>query len=220
MKTTEKIRINRRMLLITGCIFLCNSFFMEASTVVRGQVTDNKKQPINYATATLLNPKTREIVDGDMCDKKGKFFIENVKPGEYILSVRMLGFAKNESEKIVIDSVTNLEKEKNIVLTESAQQLSEVVVTAKRPQNKQTAAANNHVNRKNINRASTGVENNGISGLRNQLSNYLKELQSRNFDETQTIEAPTFRMEVEKFLVNRYKDMMQSGINYIQNEKH
>lgn len=219
MKTIEKFQISR-VLLITGYLFLCNSFFMEASSVVRGQVTDNKKQPLNYATATLLNSKTMEIVDGDMCDKKGRFYIENVKPGEYILSVRMLGFAKDESEKVLIGSDSNFVKEKNIVLNESVQQLGEVVVTGKQPQNQQTVATNDNANRKARNQSTIGIENNEISGLINQLGNYLKELQLRNIDDTETTEVPTFELEVQKFLVNRYKDLMQSGFDYINNEKH
>jgi len=219
MKTIEKFRISR-VLLIAGCIFLCNSFFIEASSVIKGHVMNNKRQPINYATATILNPNTMEIVEGDMCDKKGEFFIENVKPGEYILSVRMVGFEKDESVKIVIDSDTNLVEVKNIVLNESIQQLNELVVTAKRRQNQQNIATNNNVNLRNMNRASLQAENNEIFGLTNQIGNYLKELQSKNVDYTETNDISNFRLEVQEIMVNQYKDLMQSSIDYINNEKH
>jgi len=216
MRTTEKFRINR-VLLIAGFILLCNSNFADASAVIKGRVTDIKKQPINYATATLLNPNTMEIVEGDMCNNKGEFVIENVKPGEYILSVRMLGYAKDESEKIIVDQSKDLKVEKNIVLNQSMQQLNEVVVTAKRPLKQQTAeniskiksketfVDNRNISQKNNQSNITANDDNSILSLKVQLATFVKELQAKNND---YLEKTTYY--IDGLLANKYQDLIKS----------
>jgi len=204
MKTIEKSQISR-MLLIAGFLFFCNFIFADGSSVIKGHVMDSKKQPLNYATATLMNPTTMEIVEGDMCNYKGEFKIENVKPGEYILSVRMVGFAKDETVKVVVDPAKNQAEEINIVLKESVQQLNEVVVTAARPQTQSKLDVGNNTT-VNI------QKDNMISGLINQLDNYLKELQSKNVDAPETHVMSSFRSEVERFMVNQFNDIIHSSI--------
>lgn len=218
MKTNLKKQTSRILLLTAISLVFTVSSAM-ANAIIKGRVLTNSDQSVLYATATLLNPKTMEIVEGDMCDNKGEFIIENVKPGEYILSVRKVGFAKDESKKLVIDSFTNRVEEKKIVLNESVQQLPEVVVIGKRLQNKQAVASNNIVNRKDKNPTSYHVEANDFSSLINQLGNYLKELQSKNVDTPETNENSSFRKEVESFMVNQYKETMHSGLEYISNQK-
>lgn len=129
MKTTKSL--NNRVLLISIFVFLGNTFYVNAASVITGHVFNEKKQPLNYATATILNPETMKIVEGDMCNENGEFIIEDVKPGNYILSIRMLGFEKNETIKLQIDSLSKETKIENIVLKKSYQKLAEVVVTAK-----------------------------------------------------------------------------------------
>ncbi|MHB9141290.1 MAG: carboxypeptidase regulatory-like domain-containing protein [Paludibacter sp.] len=139
MKTIKQVQIIR-ILIITGLVFFCNSIFADASSIIKGRVFDSSKKPLNYATATILNPETMKIVEGDMCDSQGEFIIENVKPGDYILSIRMVGFEKNESKKIHVDSLNTITEVENTVLKLSVQRLSEVVVTAKQKSKDQVAA--------------------------------------------------------------------------------
>lgn len=138
MKTTVKFQISR-VLLTTSLVFLCSSSFANASGIIKGHVLDSKKQPLNYATATILDPETMKIVEGDMCDNKGEFIIENVKPGNYILSIRMLGYKKDESKRISINSEKELIEIDNVVLHLATHELAEVVVTAKPKTTEQVA---------------------------------------------------------------------------------
>jgi len=226
MKTIEKFQISR-VLFIAGLLFISNSIFADASTI-KGHVMNSKKQPLNYATATLMNPSTMEIVEGDMCDNKGEFKIENVKPGEYILSVRMLGYAKDESKKIVVGQDKNSIVVKNIILNQAVQELNEVVVTANRPlkQHNPENAGITYLKRfdKNVNMVS-GKEKKDISkqtdnvssDLKNQLFSYVKELQSKNIDAPESTEFQSLRSEV-KLLVKGQNDNMISGlINQLNN---
>ena len=109
-------------------LFLANS---QAQTgEVRGRVIDSKNQPVGYATAAILNPISNEVISGTICDENGKFLINKVKYGEYILSVRMLGFLTEDTQRLIIDS-GNQSIEKTVMLQESNQELDEVVIAAK-----------------------------------------------------------------------------------------
>ena len=114
-------------------VFIMVSVFIQANNTtgtVKGLVLDTQKQPVPFSTVTLLNPKTREIEKGAVCNENGEYIIEKVVAGEYILSVRMIGFDPSETERLIINS-KNLLVEKTVVLKASSQQLKEVVITGK-----------------------------------------------------------------------------------------
>jgi hypothetical protein len=131
MKTIKKNQIYR-LLLISGIILLGVSGYAQATGIIKGRVLDSNKQPVVYATATIIDPETMQIVEGDMCDDNGEFMIEHVKSGEYILSIRNVGFQKDESRKIKIDAGQNTIRQGDIILNESVENLNELEVTVKR----------------------------------------------------------------------------------------
>jgi len=126
----SSISILHRVLLVVCILFL--TIQIQASDTIIGRVTDTKNQPIEFATVSLLNPQTKELVMGEVSNVKGEFKLGKLKPGTYTLSVSMIGYAKNEKEKVVIDATKNLVIEKNIILNESVHQLAEVNVSAKK----------------------------------------------------------------------------------------
>lgn len=130
MKTTKTNQFSR-IFLIAGIILLSVSTVANASGVIKGQVFDENNRPIQYATATLINPETNEIVEGDMCDNTGEYVLENVKPGNYILSVRNVGYEKSETAKVIVNSSENLMVEEPIVLKEASYQLPEIEVISR-----------------------------------------------------------------------------------------
>jgi hypothetical protein len=98
--------------------------------IVRGRVVNAKNQPVEFATAALVNLKSGQLEKGTICNERGEFSIENVVRGEYYLTVRMMGYDSVQTEAIVIDR-KNRAVEKIIVLKESSRQLGEVTITAK-----------------------------------------------------------------------------------------
>ncbi len=125
-----KTRLTNFLLLI---LLIMTSLFVEAEIktgTVKGRVLDTQKQPVGFSTVALLNPQTRNIEKGTVCNEKGEFILEKVVKGEYFLSVRMMGFETNEKERLMIDGKT-IELEKVIVLTASNTAIDEVVVAAK-----------------------------------------------------------------------------------------
>jgi len=115
---------------ILACIALF-SLPLNAGNMIIGRIVDIKKQPIEFATITLIHSKTNKFIKGEVSNEKGEFVIDKVSPGVYILSVTMVGYIKNESEKVVIDSKNNV-VEKNIILKENVVQLATVEVSAKK----------------------------------------------------------------------------------------
>ena len=74
------------LMLQVGIINAANNF-----TTIKGKVTDEKNQPVEFATAALISPKTQEIVKGEVCNEKGEFTIPKIEKGEYLLSIGRQG---------------------------------------------------------------------------------------------------------------------------------
>lgn len=129
MKTNQKIQAHKIMGIIVLMI-LSVSNYVNANAIVKGRVTNLQDEPQEYATATLICPETMKIVEGDMCNNKGEFVIENVEPGEYILSVRKLGYEKEETKRVSISDNNEIQEINKVVLNESNILLNEVEVIA------------------------------------------------------------------------------------------
>ncbi len=226
MKLSRNIQLNRMSLMI--CLTFFSIFlWAEPTAIVKGKVTDAKNQPIQFATATLTNSATKEFIKGQVCNEKGEFVIEKVNPGEYMLTVSMVGYSKNEPEKVVIDGKKNNVIERNIVLNETAHQLSGVEVVSKKkfieqsvdkmiinPEASITAASENVYE---ILKKLPGVtiDNNenismkGKQGVKvlidekptyvsaDQLASMLKSMQGKNVERIEIIENPSARYDAE-----------------------
>jgi len=100
--------------------------------IVKGHIVDQKKQPVEFATAALLNAKTNQLVTGSVSDEKGEFVIEKVPLGEYKLLVSMMGYQKVETAPFLLAESNHGMVDQQIVLNEATHQLSEATVTARR----------------------------------------------------------------------------------------
>ena len=96
--------------------------FAWAQTVT-GRVQTLSTQPLSGATVTLLNTDRGTITATD-----GSFQLTNVTKGQYTLSVSSVGYAA-QTRPITVGGPITLEP---VVLTESDNQLGEVIVTAER----------------------------------------------------------------------------------------
>ncbi len=126
----------KRMLVLTGMAFFSFLLYAGDSGVIKGRVTDSNHHPVGYATTVLKNSKTNQFVAGTVCNDKGEYVIEDVDPGEYVLSINMIGYGKAESQKIVVETNRNRIVEKDVVLNEAPEKT--IVVVAKK-----TSAENN-----------------------------------------------------------------------------
>lgn len=127
MKTIININF-KRIALFAAIMLTVGSLFVNANTSIEGKIVDENNCPLPYATATIINPDTREIVEGDMSDENGRFYLENVEPGLYILSFRSVGFLSDETRCVLIPEKSARLNTGKVYLHEASVLLSEVEV--------------------------------------------------------------------------------------------
>jgi hypothetical protein len=131
-------------LIIVIIISLFNIFYATAQTKdipaatqksssIKGGVVDSlKNEPISLVTIRLQNSKTGEQVKSTLTKNNGSFDLDMVKTGTYKLIIASLGYQNK-----VINPVSSAADLGTIKLKATANQLTEVAVTANRPVIKQ-----------------------------------------------------------------------------------
>lgn len=104
----------------------------KGSAKISGFVIDSAAtQAVEFASIALTSKDTKKIVDGAICDDKGKFSLTKVPMGEYILSISFMGYKTNKMEVKIINK--NDEIDLGVIkLSQSTQLLKEVVVEGQR----------------------------------------------------------------------------------------
>ncbi|MFD1820217.1 outer membrane beta-barrel protein [Pseudarcicella hirudinis] len=100
---------------------------------ITGQIVDNNKKIVEFASIMLLKAKDSTLAKGALTDVNGQFEIESVADGNYLLSVSQVGYKKYFTPAFTIGEGNRVIKFPNIVLNEDAKQLGEVQVVAKKP---------------------------------------------------------------------------------------
>lgn len=114
-------------LLLTGGI---KSMAQLTESSVGGTVVDrSSKKPIEFASVELLNPADSAVVQNTITDRKGKFLLEKISAGNYIISFSFIGYDKTVIPVNVEQPKENLG---NIEIGVISKSMDEVVVTTKR----------------------------------------------------------------------------------------
>lgn len=96
---------------------------------VTGKVFEKvSKQPLEYATISIMAPNDTKVIAGGITNPKGEFEVA-VAPGTYDIKVEFISFKATEIKGKVISGDTNLGV---VNLSEDAAQLNEVVVRAEK----------------------------------------------------------------------------------------
>ena len=94
-----------------------------------GKVIDEEtKQPLEYATITLKNPRFPDRLQGGITDAEGNFKFE-VFPGRYTITTEYISFESNVNEGVILRETTDLG---TIALGISVDALDEVELVAER----------------------------------------------------------------------------------------
>ena len=114
-------------------LILCSAKLVaqQSGTIISGNVV-SKSTPdaVEFATIQLLKISDSSIVKSTVTDKKGKFILENIESGNYLLRCSFIGFENtNVSVNINKQSRLNLGK---IEIISVAASLKEVTVTGKK----------------------------------------------------------------------------------------
>lgn len=107
-------------------------YAQEASNEIRGAVKDEAKQPVDFATVSLLNAADSSYILSVYTDEKGIYVFPDVKTGRYVLMASMIGYKKTYLNIVLDTQRESVVAEEFILLTE-ATSLAEVTVTAQPP---------------------------------------------------------------------------------------
>lgn len=101
---------------------------------VSGKVMDEQTgKPVEYATVALLLAMDSSLVSGAVTDEKGRFSMEELPMGRFIVSSEFMGYDTYYSEKIGISPRKQTEHDLGVIeLSQKSEALGEVVVTEKR----------------------------------------------------------------------------------------
>lgn len=113
-------------------LFSFTSQAQNNSGKVNGSISSGAK-PIEAATVNLLRAKDSSIVKIAVSNKDGNFEIEKIANAKYLVAVQSVGYKKYYSEAFELTAAKNEITLKAIVLAALDKQLTDVVVTSKKP---------------------------------------------------------------------------------------
>ncbi|RKS55358.1 outer membrane receptor protein involved in Fe transport [Gillisia mitskevichiae] len=112
------------------CLISLLSFTTYAQNSLKGVIIDENQNTVSFANVILLQANdSTTLYRGSVSEEDGGFLIDDIEDNSYILEIRFVGY-ENFVKKIEVKGNTNLRK---LVLIESASNLDEVTVTAKKP---------------------------------------------------------------------------------------
>lgn len=113
-------------------ILVC-ALHASAQITISGIVVDKvSHQPIEFATVQLIHLPDSSLGKGAATDKKGRFGIDNVKPGTYSIQFSFIGYDKIRIPAFTITAATLKLNIGQIELTSGTKNLSTVTVTGTR----------------------------------------------------------------------------------------
>ena len=120
----------KRILFLLSFFISLNSFAQNGS--VAGEIIDSSaKQPLDYASISLLNSSDNKLITGVVTDAKGKFKIEKVKEGNYFLKIQFIGYETKQTASFPVTAGQNFNIG-TVAMKPGAMLLKEVAVSAKK----------------------------------------------------------------------------------------
>ena len=117
----------KRITKLCSIATLICSMYIHAQHPVTGFVKDAADgSAVSYATVALLLPDS-SLVTGVITNDEGRFTIENVVAGNYLLQLSFIGYDK-EFRTVNVPAQSDVGE---ILLSESANRLEEVVITGR-----------------------------------------------------------------------------------------
>jgi hypothetical protein len=106
-------------------LFVVSSLFAQSNGKLAGVVKDNTGKPVPGATVTLEGTRL-----GGFADVEGRYFVLNIPPGRYDITISAIGYTKKTFRSVEIKS--DLTADLNVVIDEAAVEVEGVTVEAER----------------------------------------------------------------------------------------
>ncbi|NEU09244.1 TonB-dependent receptor [Flavihumibacter sp. R14] len=104
-----------------------------AGSKITGVVVDDQKKPLDFATVLLLRSSDSSMVKTSMTDLEGKYLLENLPSGEYIITVTMVGYKKVKSKPFKLDASSPSVQVEQLQTGPDSKNLKEVSIVAQKP---------------------------------------------------------------------------------------
>lgn len=117
----QKHKMMKYFLLLIGLLYVCRIHGQNHTLI--GTIENTKSEKLSFVSISLKNTKYASVSNQD-----GKFKIERIPAGQYVLVVSLIGH-KTIEERIVIEGISTT---KNIILAEDTKELDEVVITSEK----------------------------------------------------------------------------------------
>jgi hypothetical protein len=108
--------IDKMKILLTTGIFLvtCSALFGQAPATGNGKITgivrdSTNAQPVEFANIALIDPATKKPVNGAVADDKGKFTINKVATGNYVVEISFIGYGTKRIPVKITDKKKDVE---------------------------------------------------------------------------------------------------------------
>ncbi|HEX8020028.1 TonB-dependent receptor domain-containing protein [Mucilaginibacter sp.] len=119
-----------KLFLLIFLFGITQSLFAQTGTI-KGTIIDHQnKQPIEYATVTLLKSRDSTIITGLVTNAGGSFNFAGVATGSYRLKIAFLGYQTTYSQIITISAI-NATTKVDVALTPGKQLLNEVSISGR-----------------------------------------------------------------------------------------
>ncbi len=117
-----------RLSYLLAAILACTQFNLTAQSIhsVEGYAVDSLGQGIELASVLLLQEQDSVMAGFSITNPKGRFKINDVKEGNYILNITFLGY-KDISRKIIVEDPLDVGE---VIMTFTNQTLEDIVVSA------------------------------------------------------------------------------------------
>lgn len=108
--------IDKMKIFLTTGIFLvtCSALFGQAPATGNGKITgivrdSTNAQPVEFANIALIDPATKKPVNGAVADDKGKFTINKVATGNYVVEISFIGYGTKRIPVKITDKKKDVE---------------------------------------------------------------------------------------------------------------
>ncbi len=104
-----------------------------AGSKLSGTVLDQEEKALDFATISLLRTRDSSLVRTAVSDLEGKFMIQDIPAGDYILSISMVGFVRKVTESFSINEANPIKSFAPIRVAKDSKMLGEVTIRAIKP---------------------------------------------------------------------------------------
>lgn len=108
-------------------------YAQEKTGKISGSVTDAKQKGIDAATVQLIRVKDKIVMKAAVTNTQGKFEMEKIAEGNYIVTISAVGFEKKSSDTFNITAIKQTIELTPMQLVNNSKSLGGVTVTGQKP---------------------------------------------------------------------------------------